>query len=384
MKVLHVSNCYKPAWESGGVARYAANLAEQFVTEGHNVTVFTTDAYIDDPPGHRPVDIDGVETYYFPNLSTTAIRSLNLASPRGAASTLIKRAGEFDMVHIHEHRSPLAAMAAYGALLTETPYVVQPHGSLPTETGNMLLKRMWDTAVGNSILKRADGYIALQGAEVEQFQRKGIAKRDIFTIRNGFSINNSPNAIQVKTFKENYGLDSDRATLLYVGRIAQRKGVQTLVEALSPVDDVQCVIIGPDFGVADEIETLISDNELDHIHYLGFISEEMKHAAYTYADAFVLPTQAGEGLPTTALEALFFRTPVVATQAANVEFIEQNDCGIITSESAVEIRNACRKLLEKDLHAMGERGRNVVQNQYNWHGIAQELEQAYSEIIEKH
>lgn len=378
MKILQVSNWYKPGWESGGVARYASNLAEQLVSDEHEVTVFTTDAYIDDPPERNPVSVDGVETYYFPNISNRITESTNLSLPVGVISTATKRVNEFDIVHIHEHRSPLAAITAYTAVKTGTPYFVQPHGSLPTSTGNTVFKKAWDGVIGNKLLDHADGYIALHEIEVSQFKAAGIDQQSISIVRNGFTLSSDIEPPDADEFEAEYGFDSTLPTFLYVGRISERKGVKMLVEALSTIKEIECIIIGPDSGNAERVKKAISNNQGKHIHYLGYVSEETKYAAYEYADAFVIPTRKGEGLPTTVLEALYFGNPIVATHAANVEFISEHQCGIISGNTVTGLRNTCLELLDCEMETMGEKGQKLVKEKFDWDSICENVQQIYS------
>ena len=45
MKVLQVTNFFKPSWESGGPARVAYGLSKKLIERGHEVTVYTTDGF---------------------------------------------------------------------------------------------------------------------------------------------------------------------------------------------------------------------------------------------------------------------------------------------------------------------------------------------------
>jgi polysaccharide pyruvyl transferase WcaK-like protein len=45
MKILQVTNFFKPSWESGGPARVAYGISKKLVERGHEVTVYTTDGF---------------------------------------------------------------------------------------------------------------------------------------------------------------------------------------------------------------------------------------------------------------------------------------------------------------------------------------------------
>ena len=45
MKILQVTNFFKPSWESGGPARVAYEISKKLVERGHEVTVYATVRY---------------------------------------------------------------------------------------------------------------------------------------------------------------------------------------------------------------------------------------------------------------------------------------------------------------------------------------------------
>ncbi len=71
---------------------------------GHDVTVFSTDAY--DIGSHLNLKdnfriIDGAKVYYFHNF----IRSYGFFINPGIISALQKKTADFDIVHLHEYRT---------------------------------------------------------------------------------------------------------------------------------------------------------------------------------------------------------------------------------------------------------------------------------------
>ena len=67
MRILQVTNFFKPSWEAGGPARVAYDISKKLVDNGHKVTVYTTDGYKSrlDVEKNVPLNIDGIKTYYF-------------------------------------------------------------------------------------------------------------------------------------------------------------------------------------------------------------------------------------------------------------------------------------------------------------------------------
>src|SRR5262245_23548825 len=68
MHILYAVPAYKPAYRLGGPIISVSALAERLVRKGHRVTVFTTNSNLDEDlevPLDQPVDVDGVEVWYF-------------------------------------------------------------------------------------------------------------------------------------------------------------------------------------------------------------------------------------------------------------------------------------------------------------------------------
>ena len=45
MKILQVTNFFKPSWKSGGPARVAYGLSKKLIERGHEMTVYTIDGF---------------------------------------------------------------------------------------------------------------------------------------------------------------------------------------------------------------------------------------------------------------------------------------------------------------------------------------------------
>ncbi|HEY4641949.1 MAG TPA: glycosyltransferase, partial [Thermoanaerobaculia bacterium] len=68
MRILYATPGYKPAYRIGGPILSVSAAAERLVRKGHEVTVVTTNANLDqdvDVPLAQPVDVEGVTVWYF-------------------------------------------------------------------------------------------------------------------------------------------------------------------------------------------------------------------------------------------------------------------------------------------------------------------------------
>src|SRR5690606_18458080 len=147
--------------------RMVTDLTRAQVAAGHRVFVLTTDAR---GPGERALaaqeTIDGVQVTRVRNRSAALRDRLNLSTPRGithAAARLI-REHAIDAIHCHELRTVEALRVAPLANRLGVPLVVSAHGTLPYDTGQGRIKRLWDRLFAPRLLPRFGRVIALTAA----------------------------------------------------------------------------------------------------------------------------------------------------------------------------------------------------------------------------
>ncbi len=111
----------------------------------------------------------------------------------------------------------------------------------------------------------------------------------------------------------------DRARILFIGELLERKGLWVLLDALDAVDasgrDYELVLVGDDTPgldpAKDEMVRTIRDRGRGE-SLTGAVPREEVYRLLSGSDLFVLPTEY-EGQPFTVIEALAAGVPVVAT-----------------------------------------------------------------------
>ena len=121
--------------------------------------------------------------------------------------------------------------------------------------------------------------------------------------------------------------------VLFVGRLAERKGVRYLIDAVAALPrelQPRLTIIGdgPE-RQALEAQTHALHAE-DRVAFLGWVTPEQLDAAYAAASVFVLPAVVDargdtEGLGMVLLEAMTYTVPVISTPLGGVTDIVQDD-----------------------------------------------------------
>lgn len=175
----------------------------------------------------------------------------------------------------------------------------------------------------------------------------------------------------------------DGSTLLFIGRLAPKKGLQYLIDAVDMIgSDVDLVIVGD----GDRREDLIhqaKEREVD-VTFVGEVPPEEVEAYYRRATIFVLPSTVGEGMPNVVLEAMAYGLPVVATPSGGVaSVIEDERTGfIVPMRDPQALADRLEHLLDHpDVHRqIGENAREYVISQHSWHSLTSELRSEYENL----
>lgn len=139
--------------------------------------------------------------------------------------------------------------------------------------------------------------------------------------------------------------------ILNVGSFFPRKNQATLIEAFDRIkNEVQedLVLIGGAGNTLAAIQKLIAEKHLQNrVHITSNVSNEDLPAIYQQASVFVFPSLL-EGFGAPVLEALFSKTPVVATKGGAIEEAAGKHSLLINPCSADEIAEAIKRVLKDD------------------------------------
>lgn len=385
LKILQVVPSFKPSWETGGAARVAYEISKKLLERGHDVTVYTTDGLRSrlSVVKNRPVNVDGLRTYYFKNISTFLIRKINLPLPYYSPVVARRETKGFDVVHLHAYRTPLTVVVSYYARKYGIPYVLQPHGSLTTFFYKGWLKRVFDRLLGYKILKDAAEVIASTKTEAGQYKSMGVDENKIEIVPDGINLPEYENLPERGEFRRRYGLDDNERIVLYLGRIHRIKGLDLLARAFADLskslNDIELVIVGPDGGYLPSLKKLVGELKIgDKVLFTGPLYGQEKLEAYVDADIYVLPSFY-ETFPGTVLEALACETPVIITDRCGIADVINRQAGLVVSYDAGQLQQALLHILGDDKlrRAFGEKGKLLVREKFNWEKIAELMESVY-------
>lgn len=155
--------------------------------------------------------------------------------------------------------------------------------------------------------------------------------------------------------------------ILFAGRIAEEKGIFTLLRALKEAPMVPCRIAGtgPEEGAAHR---LARDLDLKNAEFLGFVPQPQLMHVMGASRALVLPSEWYENGPMAGLESLALARPVVASTIGGIpEMVHAGVTGLLFPPGdAAELASCLRRVMEDpdEARRMGAAGRNLVETSY--------------------
>ena len=390
MKILQVTSFFKPSWESGGPARNSYEISKKLVERGHEVTVYTTDGYKWrlNVEKNKPVDVDGIKTYYFRNLSGYLARERVFPTPYYAPIVARKEIMNFDVIHIHEGNT-LGVVVHHYAKKYGVPYILQAHGNLAHKMSRerSAVGGIWDALFGYRTLRDASKVIALNRTEAEQYKKMGVDEDKIAIVPNGINLFEYDNLPKRGEFRKKYSIRGDRKIVLFLGRLNKSKGIDLLVKAFADVSEelseVKLVIVGPDDGFLSALKRQIEDLKIsDKILFTGPLSERGKLGAYVDADVFVNP-RADEIFGIVFLEACACGTPVICSSGCGIADEIDGKTGFAVRYNRDQLKDAIFKILSDEglRRRFEEEGGKLVKEKFSWDEIILDVERTYEQVI---
>jgi colanic acid/amylovoran biosynthesis glycosyltransferase len=196
--------------------------------------------------------------------------------------------------------------------------------------------------------------------------------------------------IDTQTFQPTAANSSN--TMLFVGRLTEKKGCEYLIRAMAPVQrqlpSAQLIIVG-EGPLHASLERLAAGLDV-RAHFAGALSHDAVRQHLASARLLALPSvTAGngdsEGLPMILAEAQALGVPVVGTRHAGIpEGIVDGYAGLLSDERDVPglARNIVRLLQDDVLHAdLSRRGVELVQQAFDLHHQTAQLESVYDAVL---
>ncbi len=290
------------------------------------------------------------------------------------------------VLHAHNTFNPLNVQVDMAASARGLKVFFNPHGALDPALFSgwdfkSLKKRLYIRFFTRPKLNRATGVFALTTLEQAQLTSLGVTSR-IHVVPNGIR----PVAVASReaglALRVRHGVGPTDRIALFIGRIMPKKRIEDIIRAIAGLG-AHLLVAGnpdaePDYSAFLHAEAKTAGCA-SRIHWLGFMDETAKSAAYAAADCFVHASES-EGMALAILEAMSAGLPVVATQGCYMAEAARAGALVECAPGPEALAEALRPLLtDLDLaREQGRRGRAYVAKVHDWEAIARRSLRIYA------
>lgn len=302
-------------------------------------------------------------------------------------SQIVER-NEFDAIHIHD--LPLTRVGKFIKDRYGLKLVVDLHENWPallrvsTHTksiqGRLLsLGFLWER-YEKRVLCHADVIIVVVKESQERLIRLGVGNSKIYVVSNTLNENNF--------HLPSVNPDPNYYTLYYAGGITCHRGLQTVIEAISLVNDripdIRLRITGSG-KYKESLRDLVKKKDLStHVEFTGHLTLEEVAYNLALADAALIPhlksSHTDSTIPHKIFQYMYANKPIIASNCVPVErIISETKSGVIFKSGSVEdLAEKLMALYEKRITVLP--ARQWVEEKYNWNVDARTLVSLYDKL----
>ncbi|NEP55029.1 MAG: glycosyltransferase family 4 protein, partial [Moorea sp. SIO3C2] len=194
---------------------------------------------------------------------------------------------------------------------------------------------------------------------------------------------------KVQSLLKSVNYDFAQPYILFVSTLEPRKNINNLIAAFNYLKqrhqiEHQLVLIGQKGWSYESIFAAIASSPWkDHIHHLGYLSDQLVAWFYSNADVFVYPSYyEGFGLP--VLEAMTLGAPVVTSNTSSLPEVAGDAAILIDPNQPIELADAIVKVisnssLREELIRKGKERAML----FSWERTARETLAAYTSLVGK-
>lgn len=375
MRICFVSRRYFPA--ISGMSIYAANLLRQLVAADHDVTMISQ--YRGDAFGTRvygggpPPPVEGVRVIGLEQLGEQDGGDFERDVEAMVAAILAEhRRDPFDVLHA-QYGYPTGWATLLAGRQIGVPTVVSIQGGdghwvgSCCETHRLAMIRVLEHS--GALL------IGGQSFATEVSERLG-TPNDRFTL--------VPGAVDTSHFIPALSPSSGPISILYHGRVDQRKGVLDFVHALSMLTGEWCATvsgIGPDLEPARALTEELGLGA--RVSFSGYADYAEVPSIYRRHQLFVSPTYA-EGFSNTILEAMACGLAILSCHAVGIiDCLRDGDNGLLVEPGDVPAQAAALQRLIDDA-ALRERLATAAlaecRETYSWEAVGRQIVGVYDRL----
>jgi len=396
MKILQVISYFYPAWAYGGPGKLVYDLSTACARRGNRVTVYTTDALTSQDRREVKDNLflkdKNISVRFLRNISNTLAYRFKIFLPPTAIFTIWNEITSFDIVHIHEFFTPLAAVSCFFAKKYHVPYVFSTHGTLSKFhfAHRKDWKKLFMAIAGKFMIKNASHFIAATPVEIKEYHEFGVPEEDVTLIPNGIEFHEFEGLPKRGSFRKRNQIKDNEKILLYLGRINKLKGLDMLIRAFSKVrkrfSATKLIIAGSDDGYLSALISMTENLSLkDSVLFPGITSGIKKLKMYVDTDIFVYPSPA-EGFSIAILEAAAVGLPLVITKGCKFPEVDRAKAGIVVESDEEELYKAIYSILKDESfrRKAGLNAKKLVKENFSIEKMTLRLENLYKQVCKQY
>jgi len=330
MNILFITTRYPRSYQEpivSGVVKNPFSASLALARAGHAVTVIT------DGPHTGVWDFEGVTVHGVGEGFLKGVVAAFFVDIKISLQFLRMRNERFDVVHIHsgnllfffllKKMGFVRCPVVYTAHGTSTPELrANTAGSFSLRTILLRINGFVQEVIDKVMWSGSDMLVSASDYQIEEMKTLyGLPGEKIVRVYNGVdTARYFPNPQARKAKREELGISSNARVVLFVGRMAPKKGVHLLVNALPSVLDkcpdavFVCVSgnTGRYRGYRSQVDGLRAQlTAQDRFRIIDDVAEADMPAFYNSADVCVFPSLGYESLPTVIYEAMATGVPII-------------------------------------------------------------------------
>jgi len=414
MKILLA---HKYFFRGGGTATYLFALIEELEKRGHQWVPFTVDYVHTEISSHKEYFVStplGSDQTHYVDMQFSPIAMLKLLGRatysfevRAKARALINDV-QPDIAYIHNIYNYMSPSLIHACRKSNTPIVMRvPDYNLMCAELHFLRDGQVCTECLQHGYKRALRYRCLKGSlaataarvasmymhkwlriydNVDLFITPSAFMREMM-IRAGYD---AEKIIHLPSFYAGQaGSDAEPSEgdyILYFGRLAPEKGIDTLIRAMARIDTgVRLVIAGADVdGTRARLERLAAELKLDNVQFVGRLGRTTLDELIQGCLFTVVPSRWYDNCPMAILESFAHDKPVVGARIGGIPEQIADGCGLLFEPENVDHLAGQIQLLvdNPDLRRqMGDAAGERVATQYSPQAHCDRLLALFDDVI---
>jgi phosphatidyl-myo-inositol alpha-mannosyltransferase len=358
----------------GGVQEQVKAMQTVLAERGYDVSIITPQPrvpYIDE--GRKVLFLGSAADVKTP-LNTTAQFSASVLTDE--IDNLLERE-QFDILHFHEPWVPVLSRQILSR--SRSVNVATFHAMLPDTRMAQTVGKVFSPYT-KPLLRHLDAFAAVsQGAASYLL---GLADVPVEII---------PNGVDLKHYARPGGAKKSSAgakTVLYIGRLENRKGVRYLLEAFARLQKQQPNVCLQIAGAGPDREKL--EQELDtlgchDVTFLGYVDDETKIRLLHDADLFCAPSIFGESFGVVLLEAMASSLVTVAGDNPGYSSVMQGlgKLSLVNPKDTSQFAHRLELLLfDEDLRGLWQKWARDYVKQFDYANVVDRYEVIYKTALE--